>query len=378
VKPIILATLAACATAPSLADFEQHRTIDLAVIRAAPPADRARALRERILRDSIQAKYAAYFGDGGFASEAKAINADDLKFFYLWAPARERVGEDYVALGDALVAAGDVEGAIHAYEDAIAVAEGYVPNAEAASRVRLAALRAEQALWEGRHEPMRARAAKVMADGEDAWLRGPEAQAARRDFDQLVEKSHDAMNDEVAAQNARALQMLNQQLNNIQTTLTTLPTAHAGGAAAAQMSAITTASVLIDMAQRTLATFAKTSPQLRGGELAPLDDVVTAIPGLSGAIDGAAAGNSDGKRALATFARALVRLRRGDAIAAVMAEVRANAPAAPSPPPPPPTAAAPKPSVEDRLHKLDELHANKAITDEEYARERERILKEGL
>jgi hypothetical protein len=146
-----------------------------------------------------------------------------------------------------------------------------------------------------------------------------------------------------------------------------------------QMSAAL-ANMNVNLTQRMLEIASSAQP--RGPDGAPLKDLLADIPELRDVVEGGDA--ESGKQAMGVVAYALVRLRRGDPIPAVMASVRAAAPkravvAAPPPAPAPSVAPPPpKPSVAERLKNLDELRRQAVVSEEEYRRERQRILEEGL
>jgi len=387
--------------APTLDAFEKARGEDLANIASLDPQAKAVALRERILRDGMQAKVPAFLNDMNMVADGPNPNlVNDMRYVYLWAPVREHVGEDYVALGDCLAGSGDVDGGIRAYEDAIAVADGYVLGGEAAAKIRLAALRGENKTWTARGEAVRAAAAKAMAEAEDRWLSSPEATSARTEYLSLLDQSKSAMAAQVAQQNAAALASLQSGLSQMQQQLATMPGAK-GQAPNANASASAAAGMTVRMTQmiatgtRIATTIAQQANALRaGGDLSALRGIVGQLPGMLDAFDAghieAFLGSDTGQKVAMRFTEALVGLRRGDTMDRVMGTVHQAAelakslappPAPPAPPPPPaPTASAPAPvkDLATKLRELDNLHQQKLISDDEYARERARLLKEGL
>jgi hypothetical protein len=367
--------------------YQRNRQEDLQTIQSQAPADRVPSLQERVLRDAMQAMYTVHVCD----SLVQCSDAGDLRNFYLWAPSREHVAEDYVALGDALAEADKVEESVHAYENAIKYADGYTPNPEAAARIRLTAFQGEERLWAAHRERFRVKAAHLFAAAEERYLHSPDAVRDRNDYTALVDRSEEAMKQMVREQNSQALAAITAGLQAAQTAVASLPT---GKVTPAQMN-MALANMNVSLTKRFLEIASST--QLRGPDGAPLKDLLADIPELRAVLEGGDAETT--KQAMSVVAYASVRLRRGDPIPSIKAMVRAAtpkpvvvAPPAAAPPPPaaaaPPSAAAPppaaapapepKPSTEARLKKLDELYKQKLLDEREYRQQRERILQEDL
>jgi hypothetical protein len=383
---LCLVASVACASTPTLDDFNADRSLSL----SRTSGHRVATLRAQILSDG-------------------AACAGELQFmtFYLLAPPRVALGEDYVALGDALANASDADGAVSAYEDAVMVADGRILSAEAAARVRLAALRGEQRLWETLGQPPRATAAKLVADAQEAWLATPEAQEAKGRYGRQLAESESAKRAAVAVENQATWTSINESMNEMQQTMQTyqqsqnmqhMSPQQQQQAMAQQISQMTPQ--LVELAEKTATLVVKALDlKIDPRVFEVLHEIADAAPPLVEAVRSGKVekllDTPEGKSVLGGVVDVLHALRRGDsmelvqhltddvaaaakkleqktpaATTAVAVSLDAGAPAA--------TGDAGKPDVGARLKELQRLFDEKLITDEDYKRERERILKEGL
>ena len=390
-----------CCIAPTNEEYERGRNEDLEAMRALPVEARAVALRDRVLRDGVVLAHPVW---AGLSLDAKDTAFDchgaDFKCLYIVAPMRQELAQDYVALGDALRDRGDVDGAIGAYEDAVHTADAAVLSAAAAARIRAAALRGEEKLWADRREPLRAKAAATVARAEETWARTPDAEALEQKYQALLSESRGVMQRDIEQAGQAAVGALQTALS-----------------AAGSLSNLQGAAGAVGMTAKLAAVAAavqRVGPLLvegiGGSKLSDLGFatfVRDVAGGVSGAIRGLDAGqlraflaSEGGKRAMVNVLSSLQMLRRGgsatgarklmaDALAAVSAPAQealsagaaSSSSIATTPPPPAASSAAPPPSgapdFAARLKRLDDLHEKKLITDDEYQKQRQRIL-EGL
>jgi hypothetical protein len=360
--------LAGC-VAPTLAEYQGGRSADLDAIRALPADARAQALRDRILRDGVVLRDPVWSGVGLDANGTPFdCHAQDFKCLYLVAPLRQYLAEDYLALGEVLRERGDGDGAIGAYEDAVHLADTIVLSAAAAARIRAAALRGEEKLWLDRKEPLRARAASVVAKAEEAWARTPEAEALERQYQELLGDSRGAMQRDIDQAAQASLDTLQRSLAAAQS-LSELQGVKRNAGAAASLAAVAGAARRIGPLLAAGVAGTKSTDE---GLVAFVREVVGAAidPAQLESFDGGEAG----KRAIVDVLASLQTLRRGDSVerartlmTAALATVRAA----------PPDAAPPALDVAERLKRVDDLHEKHLLTDEEYQKQRQRIL-EGL
>jgi hypothetical protein len=379
----VVAGAAACASTPTLDAWTSSRDHDFKEMAAMSPADKAGALRHRIMLDRVMLNNPA---DRIFNSP----DEERFKTFYLTQPVYTKLAEDYVALGDALGKTEDEAGALLAYEDAVSLADGYVFSAEAAARARVAAFRGEQQFWESHGEPARSAAARLLADAQASWADTPDAQQAKQSYESLLQQSHDALQEQVNAENAQTLASVNAGLNQMQSSIqqaqamnTTNMTPQQRQAAVANQVAQMTPQ-LLQLAEKTAtlviqALDIKIDPKA----LAMLEQITQAVPGLvdvvkTGKLD-AFVSTVQGKQVVGGLVNVLGALRRGDPhqlvdrMTADLATVAAGALAAAAPAVPPAAK-----DVASRLLKLKQLLDQGLITADDFKRERERILKEGL
>lgn len=370
------------------------------------PAQQVRMWRRRILLDGLRAKWPAHLKDPTLDASAPDSDAgDDVADFYLSAPVRADVADDYVHLCHALAEDEEVDGAVRACEDAITIADKYVEGPQAAARLRIAALVEERRLWTAHGQPVRAAAAEALARAERVWLTTPEASDAAHNYQELLSRSRQAMADKVAEENKETLADVNQGLQNslqqLQQTMKTMQSNQGVASDSSAMTAMADTIAVVKLGTRVTETLEHDTVALRpGGALAPLRHVFNALPGVLHALDARDVArfveSDEGKRLMADFGTALVNLRRGEPIDHIMADLRtaaddarsaeqAAAPDAPAPAHPDSTAVSPlapsppsPPLPEDpgkALLKLEALHAKKLITDAEYKRMREEILR---
>ena len=315
----LLASIALLGCSP-FEGIERDRAADLVAIAARPPARRAQGLRDRVLRDELNARIRS---DKAYAAiKDPVIDA-------LAARLPLTLAEDYVALGDALALARDRDGALAAYEDALVVTSR-AGSDPAHAPVRQAAFRGEATTWKVLGQDERGNAASILADAE----------------------THRAPRD-------RAAFVLRVVLSSPMPGLSGLASAPvlAGASAGSPESVVAT-----ELGDRAVGILVEALELLRSG--AP----------TSG---------------LTLLAAQLVALAPPPPPAAAPSPAPAatDVPATPPPvpsaaPPAPPAPVVPAPATNEdvaaRLKKLDELHNQKVITDAEYARERARVLREGL
>jgi len=388
---------AACGTTPTLDAFDQARDTDLKAIADKTADDRPAALRHRIMLDRMMLNN---------PTGKLYLNQDEARFkgFYLAQPVYQSMSEDYVALGDALAEGKDRSGALMAYEDAIGVADGWMYSTEAAGRARLAALHGEQRLWESLGEAPRAAAARILADAQESWLGTPDAQNAKQGYESLLAQSRAALDQQVSAENQATWAAVNQGLNQMNSSMQAVAAASSPNVTPAQRQAAVANQVaqmtpqLLQMAASTASLVIKALDiKIDPKALAVLDQITAAVPGLvdivkQGKLD-AFVGTLQGKQVVSGVVDVLGALRRGDSndavrkmtgdLAAIAAKAMQAAPAvvpaaAASALAPAVQGAATVQDIAARLQKLQQLLDQKLITPEDFQRERERILKEGL
>lgn len=300
-------TLAGCSPFEGIA---RDRATDLATIAAHPPAERAPELRDRLLRDALDGRIRSVKGWETLQDPAVAALATRVPL---------TLAEDYVALGDALAGAGDRDGALAAYDDALVVTAraGHDPGHGA---VRQAALRGSAAAWKALGYEERGRAAAILADASALhpapadWAAFVVGSAARADSPGLKRLAAPAL----AASGSAPLEIF----------------------------------VTTELGGREAALVAEGLDLMRSGAPA---------------------------RQLETVSARLAALAPPPAPPPLVTPPPPVTPPSPLDPPPPPAAPAPgKGDVATRLKNLDDLHSQKLITDAEYARERARILREAL
>jgi hypothetical protein len=309
----LLASVALLGCSP-FEGLERDRAADLAAIAARPPAERGSELRDRVLRDAL---------NGRIRSVKGYATVQDPLIDALVGRLPLTLAEDYVALGDALAGAGDRDGALAAYQDALVVT-ARAGRDPAHAPVRQAALRGVAATWKSLGQEERGRATTILADADAL---------------------HPAPRDGAAFVVASVLG-------------TEMP------------------------AFKRLAS----APALAGARSGPVEGfVATEVGGAAAAlvIEGLELLRAGAPaRRLEDLAVRLTALAPpAPPPAPLPAPSATDAPGAPSATPVAPPAAAPpagRGDVAARLKKLDELHRQKLVTDAEYMRERARILKEAL
>lgn len=366
-----------CAS-PDLDAYNAQRESNLAAIQSMSPPDKIAALRERVLRDGLASNLPANVASMGQGAAFSCNGVLELKCVYILGPIREQLVEDTVAWADALRDAGNPNDALAAYEDAIVAADTVVLSRVAAARLRATALRGEEKLWMARHEDARAAAARLMASAEDGWLQSAEAKTAQSEYDGLLQQSHSAMGEAVSQAVSQQLAMIQAGLQTAQASLQAVQGAKSGAGASAAVTAMTP--VMMAAAKQVVVTVATQLVASAGADLGPLRDLLGTVPGLldaakAGTLDAFAATDS-GKKALGDVFDAVRALRRGQSMETVKTLVAA-ASAASSAVAQASGVAQQVIDVKIRLEKLQKLHDDKVISDDEYERERQRILKEG-
>jgi hypothetical protein len=358
-----------CAS-PDLDAYNAQRESNLAAIQSMSPSDKIAALRERVLRDGLASNLPANVASIGQGAAFSCNGVLELKCVYMLGPIREQLVEDSDA--------GNPSDALAAYEDGIVAADTVVLSRVAAARLRATALRGEEKLWVARHEGARAAAARLMASAEDGWLQSAEAKTAQSEYDGLLQQSHSAMGEAVSQAVSQQLAMIQAGLQTAQASLQAAQGAKSGAGASAAVTAMTP--VMMAAAKQVVVTVATQLVASAGADLGPLRDLLGTVPGLldaakAGTLDAFAATDS-GKKALGDVFDAVRALRRGQSMETVKTLVAA-ASAASSTVAQASGVAQQVIDVKIRLEKLQKLHDDKVISDDEYERERQRILKEG-
>jgi len=405
---LLLIALSGC-VAPTLAEFEKGRTEDLQAIRALPASEGIGALRDRVLREGLAVRNPIKVATEQESTDCDETHVDEFKCFYLVSPMREHLAEDYLLLADALRESGDWDGALGAYEDAIATADKLVMSVSAAARLRSTALHGEETLWTDRRQPSRAAAARVMARAEDAWSRTSEAETAQKQYDQAMRQSEGTMLKEMIESAQAAFTALQASLSAIQGVAQAGGgLAGVGGAAAAK----TASAAALTQRVGPLVVSGATTPS-GGVDWGLLLKTVGAVSQIATQINAtqlkALERSESGKQALVGLVASLRALRQGESVAGsqkLAADATASLegePKASHEPRHPPaksetaedgqtqapplqpaaekTAADPSSgssggSIEARLKRVDDLHDKKIIKDDEWQRERQRILRD--
>ena len=164
-RALLLAILTVVGCAP-MRTVEGDRAQDMAEISVHAPAERAGLLRDRVLRDGLNAHAAVTSPTTKRDLWGMPVEPSAGEVATVLSARALAIADNYVALGETLAAAGDRDAALVTFEDALAVVAKLNRTVPEVVRIRVSALRGEASLWKDLGQRQRSQAASILGDAE--------------------------------------------------------------------------------------------------------------------------------------------------------------------------------------------------------------------